>query len=143
GFVRNRMQAHERVAELLTRVDLTPVADVIDKYPHQLSGGQRQRVSIARALTTEPRVIVADESVSMVDVSIRISLLKTLMGMRTAINVTMVLITHVLALAKYFAWEGRIAVMYLGRVVEVGQTPEITENPQHPYTRVLLPAIPE
>ena len=143
GFVRNRMQARERVAELLTRVDLTPVADVIDKYPHQLSGGQRQRVSIARALTTEPRVIVADESVSMVDVSIRISLLKTLMGMRTALNVTMVLITHDLALAKYFAWEGRIAVMYLGRVVEIGQTPEITDNPQHPYTRVLLSAIPE
>ncbi len=143
GFVKNRMQARERVAELLTRVDLTPVADVIDKYPHQLSGGQRQRVSIARALTTEPRVIVADESVSMVDVSIRISLLKMLMGMRSSLNVTMVMITHDLALAKYFAWEGRIAVMYLGRVVEIGETPEITENPQHPYTKVLLSAIPE
>lgn len=143
GLVRNRMQARERVGELLHKVDLTPVSDVIDKYPHQLSGGQRQRVSIARALTTNPRVIVADESVSMVDVSIRISLLKMMMAMRTDLNVTMVLITHDLALAKYFAWEGRIAVMYLGRVVEIGYTPELTENPQHPYTKVLLSAIPE
>jgi oligopeptide/dipeptide ABC transporter ATP-binding protein len=124
-------------------VDLTPVEDTIDKYPHQLSGGQRQRVSIARALTTQPQVIVADEAVSMVDVSIRISLLNMLISMRNELGVTLVFITHDLALAKYFAWSGRIAVMYLGRIVEIGRTPEITENPQHPYTKVLLSAIPE
>ena len=143
GLVRNYAQARDRVAQLLDTVDLTPVGDVIDKYPHQLSGGQRQRVSIARALTTNPSVIVADEAVSMVDVSIRISILNMLMAMQADLGVTLVFITHDLALAKYFAWKGRIAVMYLGRVVEIGRTPEITENPQHPYTKVLLSAIPE
>lgn len=140
-FARGRGQARERVAALLERVDLTP--DLIDKYPHQLSGGQRQRVSIARALTTNPSVIIADEAVSMVDVSIRIGLLNMMMDMRTSLGVTIVFITHDLALAKYFAWHGRIAVMYLGRVVEIGSTQEIIAAPQHPYTRVLLSAIPE
>src|SRR5690606_30829391 len=121
-FVRNKLQAREKVGELLQRVDLTPVEDTIDKYPHQLSGGQRQRVSIARALTTDPKVIVADESVSMVDVSIRIGLLRMMMEMRDTLGVTIVFITHDLALAKFFAWEGRIAVMYLGKIVEIGRT---------------------
>lgn len=142
-LVRNYGQARDRVAELLEVVDLTPASDIIDKYPHELSGGQRQRVSIARALTTQPSLIVADEAVSMVDVSIRIGLLKMLMKMRTDFDVTIVFITHDLALAKYFAWEGRLAVMYLGRVVEIGCTQDIIAEPQHPYTRVLLSAIPE
>jgi peptide/nickel transport system ATP-binding protein len=142
-LARNHNQARERVAELLTMVDLTPAGDIIDKYPHQLSGGQRQRVSIARALTTNPSTIIADEAVSMVDVSIRVGLLNMLMDMRTSLNVTIVFITHDLALAKYFAWDGQIAVMYLGRIVEVGRTPDIIGEPQHPYTRVLLSAIPE
>lgn len=143
GFVKNYKQARMKAAELLERVDLTPVEDVIDKYPHQLSGGQRQRVSIARALTTDPKVIVADESVSMVDVSIRIGLLRMMMDMRDTLDVTIVFITHDLALAKFFAWEGRIAVMYLGRIVEIGKTQDLIAMPQHPYTRVLLSAIPE
>ncbi len=143
GVVKGRKAAREKVSELLTSVGLTPVADVIDKYPHQLSGGQRQRVGIARALTTSPKIIVADESVSMVDVSIRISILHMMMKMRESLGSTMIFITHDLALAKYFAWKGRIAVMYLGRIVEIGSTPEITQNPQHPYTKSLLSALPE
>ncbi|MCY3833652.1 MAG: ABC transporter ATP-binding protein [Chloroflexi bacterium] len=139
----NRRGVLQRVRELLDLVDLTPVEDFIDKYPHQLSGGQRQRVSIARALTTEPSVIVADECVSMVDVSIRIGLLQMMMDLRARLDVTIVFITHDLALAKYFAWDGRIGVMYLGRLVEIGPTQEIIRNPQHPYTKVLLSAIPE
>lgn len=132
-----------RIWELLTMVDLTPPGDIVNKYPHQLSGGQRQRVSIARALTVQPRLIVADEAVSMVDVSIRISLLKMLHRLRQELGLTIIFITHDLALAKYFAWEGRIAVMYLGRIVELGRTPEVIANPAHPYTRALLAAVPE
>jgi peptide/nickel transport system ATP-binding protein len=132
-----------RIWELLTMVDLTPPGDIVNKFPHQLSGGQRQRVSIARSLTVQPRLIVADEAVSMVDVSIRISLLKMLHDLRAQLGLTMVFITHDLALAKYFAWEGRIAVMYLGRIVEIGRTQDIIASPAHPYTRALLAAVPE
>ncbi|MBK8023185.1 MAG: ABC transporter ATP-binding protein [Chloroflexi bacterium] len=132
-----------RIWELLTMVDLTPPGDIVNKYPHQLSGGQRQRVSIARALTVQPKLIVADEAVSMVDVSIRITLLKMLLRLREELGLTIVFITHDLALAKYFAWEGRIAVMYLGRIVEIGRTPEVIGHPSHPYTRALLAAVPE
>ncbi|MCB9453726.1 MAG: ABC transporter ATP-binding protein [Anaerolineaceae bacterium] len=132
-----------RIWELLTMVDLTPPGDIVNKYPHQLSGGQRQRVSIARSLTVGPKLIVADEAVSMVDVSIRITLLKMLQRLQRELGLTIVFITHDLALAKYFAWEGRIAVMYLGRIVEIGRTPEVIANPSHPYTRALLAAVPE
>ena len=108
-MVHGRAELRRRIWELLTLVDLTPPGDVVNKFPHQLSGGQRQRVSIARALTVEPKLIVADEAVSMVDVSIRVSLLKMLHDLRDKLNVAVVFITHDLALAKYFAWEGRIA----------------------------------
>lgn len=133
----------KRIRQLLDMVDLTPADDFVDKFPHQLSGGQRQRVSIARTLTVSPRVIVADEAVSMVDVSIRISLLKTLGRLQRELGIAFVFITHDLALARYFAWQGRVAVMYLGRIVELGPTPHIIQNPQHPYTRALLSAVPE
>jgi peptide/nickel transport system ATP-binding protein len=139
----NNAALRRRIWELLTMVDLTPPGDIVNKYPHQLSGGQRQRVSIARALTVQPRLIVADEAVSMVDVSIRISLLKMLQDLRRRLGMAIVFVTHDLALAKYFAWEGRIAVMYLGRIVEIGPTPQIIQNPSHPYTKALIAAIPE
>ncbi len=142
-LVKSRVELRRRIWELLTLVDLTPPGDIVNKYPHQLSGGQRQRVSIARALTVNPRLIVADEAVSMVDVSIRIGILKMLHNLRDMLNVSIVLITHDLALAKYFAWEGRIAVMYLGRIVEIGRTQDVIANPSHPYTRALLSAVPE
>jgi oligopeptide/dipeptide ABC transporter ATP-binding protein len=142
-MVENQAALRRRVWELLNLVDLTPAGDFVGKYPHQLSGGQRQRVSVARALTVNPRLIVADEAVSMVDVSIRVGLLKMLHRLRDELDLSIVFITHDLALAKYFAWEGRIAVMYLGRIVEIGATPDVIANPAHPYTRALLAAVPE
>jgi len=143
GLAAGRRQARDSVAELLQIVDLTPVEDFLTKYPHQLSGGQRQRVSVARALTVNPKVIVADEAVSMVDVSIRVSLLKMMSRLKDELGVTYLFITHDLALAKFFAWGGRIAVMYVGNIVEVASTPELINNAQHPYTRALLAAVPE
>jgi peptide/nickel transport system ATP-binding protein len=143
GLARNRLDARNRAADLLRTVDLSPPDDFLDKYPHQLSGGQRQRVSVARALTVHPSFIMADEAVSMLDVSIRVSLLKMLTRFRSEMGMTYLFITHDLAVARFFAWDGRIAVMYLGRVVELGPTPQLIGAPQHPYTKALLTAIPE
>jgi oligopeptide/dipeptide ABC transporter ATP-binding protein len=143
GLVHGQRQARERVAELLQIVDLTPVEDFLTKYPHQLSGGQRQRVSVARTLTVDPSFVVADEAVSMVDVSIRVSLLNMMRRLRTQLGVTFLFITHDLALAKFFAWQGRIAVMYVGNIVEVASTPNLINDARHPYTRALLAAVPE
>ena len=132
-----------RSREILAEVDLTPPDDFLDKYPHQLSGGQRQRVSIARALTLGPRLIVADEAVSMVDTSIRVSLLNTLLRLREDLGVAFLFITHDLGIAKYVGRSGTIAVMYLGRIVEHAPTGELIARPYHPYSRALLAAIPE
>lgn len=142
-FVQNRAEATEQVSELLTRVGLSPVEDFITKYPHQLSGGQRQRVSVARALTVKPKVIVADEAVSMVDVSLRVSLLDILGSLKRDLGVTYLFITHDLAVAKFFAWAGRIAVMYVGSIVELASTPQLVNDPLHPYSKALLSAVPE
>ena len=139
----SRREAEQKAIELLEIVDLTPAVDFMEKYPHQLSGGQRQRVSVARALTVDPRFIVADEAVSMVDVSIRMSLLNMLSRLKNEFDVTFLFITHDLALAKYFAWHNYISVMYLGRVVEDGPTQRVIMDPRHPYTQALLAAVPE
>ena len=143
GLAANREEARAKVVELLEIVDLTPAQDFLDKYPHQLSGGQRQRVSVARALTVNPKFIVADEAVSMVDVSIRAGLLNMLSQLREQFGVTLLFITHDLALAKYFAWEDTIAVMYMGNIVEIAPTPQLIDDPLHPYSQALLAAIPE
>jgi peptide/nickel transport system ATP-binding protein len=132
-----------RIREILAMVDLTPPDDYLDKFPHQLSGGQRQRVSIARALTLSPRLVVADEAVSMVDTSIRASLLNTLLRLRAELGVTFLFITHDLGIAEYFGQSGDTAVMYLGQIVERAPTGDLVTSPQHPYTRALLAAIPE
>jgi oligopeptide/dipeptide ABC transporter ATP-binding protein len=143
GLVRGQAEALRRASDLLVEVDLTPPENFLFKYPHQLSGGQRQRVSVARALTLRPQLIAADEATSMLDVSIRVSLLNMLRRLSADLGVGFLFITHDLAIAKYFAWSGHIAVMYLGRVVEYGPTPVIINAPLHPYTRALLSAIPE
>jgi oligopeptide/dipeptide ABC transporter ATP-binding protein len=142
-LVSSRAHAWERCIELFHIVGLTPPEDLLRKHPHELSGGQRQRVSVARALTVNPSFIVADEAVSMVDVSIRVSLLSMLGRLRDEFGVTFLFITHDLALAKYFAWDGRIAVMYVGSIVEIADTPRLVNDPLHPYTQALLSAVPE
>ncbi len=142
-LVKSRREATAKVEELLDLVDLRPVENFINKFPHQLSGGQRQRVSIARAMTLNPRVIVADESVSMVDVSTRVSLLNTMLKLRNERDVTFLFITHDLSVVKYFAWEGNVGVMYVGKLIEYGRTPKLIGRSLHPYTRALAAAIPE
>jgi peptide/nickel transport system ATP-binding protein len=140
--VRGREEVRRRALELLTDVDLTPPENFLGKYPHQLSGGQRQRVAVARALTLAPRLIIADEATSMLDVSIRISLLNVLLRLRDDRGVAFLFITHDLALAKYFGWHGTTAVMHEGRLVEHGPTPRVINEPAHEYTQALLAAIP-
>jgi oligopeptide/dipeptide ABC transporter ATP-binding protein len=127
-----------RIKELLELVELTP--EIIVKYPHQCSGGQNQRVCIARALALEPKVLIADEAVSALDVSIQWKILKLLDRLKRELNLSLLFITHDLAVTKYIA--DRISVMYLGEIVETAPKDILFNNPQHPYTRALLNAAP-
>lgn len=136
-----RGTVHEQVQALLKRVSLTPAEEFAAKYPHQLSGGQRQRVAIARALAVEPKVILADEPVSMLDVSIRMGVLNLMAQLRDENNIAFLYVTHDLASARYFADE--TLVMYAGRVVESGPSEELIRDPKHPYTQLLLSAVPD
>jgi len=134
-------QLHRRVASALERVGLSPAEQFLGKYPSDLSGGQKQRAVIARAIILDPDVLVADEPVSMLDMSVRAKILELMLELKRELGLTYVYITHDLATAKFFC--DRIAIMYLGRVVEIGPTAEIFSEPRHPYTRALLQAIPE
>ena len=129
-----------RVLEILEKVGLTPPERFVDLYPHELSGGQRQRVAIARSIILRPEFIVADEPVSMLDVSIRTVLIDLMMELRKEFGLTYLFITHDLAVAKYIS--DRIAIMYLGKIVETGDKEEVFSNPLHPYTKALLSAVP-
>jgi oligopeptide/dipeptide ABC transporter ATP-binding protein len=131
----------KQVAEALERVGLSPVERYLSKYPSDLSGGQKQRAVIARAIILNPEVLVADEPVSMLDMSVRAKILELMLDLKRELGLTYVYITHDLATAKYFC--DRIAIMYLGRIVEIGPTAEIFAQPRHPYTKALLKAIPE
>jgi peptide/nickel transport system ATP-binding protein len=126
---------------LLERVALTPPAQFIDKYPHELSGGQRQRVAIARALAVRPQVLLADEPVSMLDVSIRLGVLNLLADLRDTEGLALLYVTHDIASARYLA--DTVMVMYAGQVVEVGPAADVTDQPAHPYTQLLRGAVPD
>ncbi len=141
-IVKNKEEAYERLVELFTLVGLTPVEQFIEKYPHQLSGGQRQRVLLVRALSVNAKLIVADEPVSMVDVSLRISLLDLMAKMNREMGISFIYITHDLATARYIGQEGKIGVMYLGKLVETGNLQSVLSDPRHPYLQALISAIP-
>lgn len=129
------------VAELLQRVALSPPGQFVDKFPHELSGGQRQRVAIARTLAVRPRVLLADEPVSMLDVSVRLGVLNLLADLRDREHMAILYVTHDIASARYLA--DRIVVMYAGQVVESSPSVSLTDQPAHPYTQLLLSAAPD
>jgi ABC-type glutathione transport system ATPase component len=135
-----RSEAHDRLRSLLSNVGLTPPETFVGKYPHELSGGQRQRVSIARSLTVEPNVLVADEAVSMLDASMRVSILQMLRNLCEERHLAVLFITHDLAVARQFGRGHSIAVMQQGRLVEHRPTADIVSTPDHSYTRALLQA---
>ena len=141
---RRELSAHQRHREaerVLEAVGLTPAAEVMQRFPHELSGGQRQRVGFAQALALRPKLIVADEPVSMLDVSIRIGLLNLMAGLRDSQGVSILYITHDIASARYVA--DRLVVMYAGRVAEQGPVEDVLASPRHPYTQLLLSAVPD
>jgi len=140
GLLKGRAERMARVKAALEDAGLRPAEEYLNRYPHELSGGQRQRVVIAGAMVLDPKLLIADEPVSMLDVSIRAEILNLLRELRQKRGVSLVFITHDLSTVAYFA--DRIAVMYLGRIVEMGTAREVLANPQHPYTKALISVIP-
>ena len=137
----NKESRIQMVLDALEEVKLEPVHDIAKKYPHMLSGGQRQRIVIARAIVVKPKVIIADEPVSMLDVSIRAEILELLNEIKKKNKISFIYITHDLATAKHFA--DRIAILYEGKIVETGNIDDILTNPKHSYTKALIKAISE
>ena len=139
--VGNKAERAKRVIEVLHEVKLEPAEEIAKKYPHMLSGGQRQRAVLARALALKPKVILADEPVSMLDVSIRAEMLELMQELQKKYNISFIYITHDLATARYFGQ--RIGILYLGKIVETGPINQVLLNPKHPYTQALIDAISE
>lgn len=137
----NAKERFEMVRQVLHEVRLEPADDIMEKYPHMLSGGQRQRVVLARALILKPKMIIADEPVSMLDVSIRAEILELMEGLRQKHHISFLYITHDLATARYFGQ--KIAILHHGKIIEIGPIDEVLFSPKHPYTQALLDAISE
>ena len=137
GSLENRTEA---VVEILKTVGLTPPENYLPRYPHELSGGQRQRVSVARSLIMNPKFVICDEPTSMLDVSIRISIMDLMLDLAKDLQVSYLYITHDLAVARYMC--NRIAVMFNGKIVEIAKTEDLLSNPIHPYTKRLISSIP-
>ena len=133
-------EREEAVMEILRTVGLTPPENYLNRYPHEISGGQRQRVSIARTLVMKPKFVICDEPTSMLDVSIRISIMDLMLNLAKELDVSYLYITHDLAVARYMC--NRIAVMFNGKIVEIAETEELLQNPIHPYTKRLISSIP-
>ncbi|HXF62978.1 MAG TPA: ABC transporter ATP-binding protein [Caldilineaceae bacterium] len=139
--VKHKAERERRIREVLEEVRLNPVEDFLSKFPHMLSGGQQQRVVIARAMILRPKLIVADEPVSMLDASVRVEILKLLQGLQRSHRLAVVYITHDLSTVRYFS--ERIFVMYAGKIVEKATMRDLLHHPLHPYTDALLKAIPD
>jgi len=134
---------YQSTKELLEKIGLVPAEYFFNKYPHHLSGGGRQRLAIARALTTDPEVIIADEPISMIDMSLRAAIIKLFKDLNDLYGIAIVLVLHDIGAAKYFTFEkGEVAVIYGGKIVEKGEGRKVLENPVHPYTRVLINSSP-
>ncbi|MFQ5497152.1 MAG: oligopeptide/dipeptide ABC transporter ATP-binding protein [Nitrosopumilus sp.] len=137
----NKEERLKRIVEVLREVKLEPAEEIIKKYPHMLSGGQRQRVVLARALSLKPKIIIADEPVSMLDVSIRAEMLELMQDLQKKYNISFIYITHDLATARYFGQ--KIGILYMGKIVEMGPIDKVLSSPKHPYTQALIDAISE
>ena len=137
----SRKEHDEKIINALKEVKLNPPEEFMGRYPHMLSGGQRQRIATARTLILNPEIVVADEPVSMIDLSTRAEILHMMKDVQRELNLTYLYITHDLSTARYFT--DRIAVMYLGRIMEMGKADDVIDNPQHPYTKALINAVPE